>query len=114
MEGNNFIVKDPQIRRGVIAGIIASVIVLIFVKPLIRLFWAALLNVGLNFIQTYVDSIYRHAALGQRNDVDLIILFVIFAILLGLFTAVTHIAIRHVFPAQKMATHNKKRKVVQL
>ena len=114
MEENNSIIKDPQIRRGVIASIIASLIVLIFVQPLLRIIWAALLKVGLEFVQAYVDSIYRNAALGQRNDVDVIILFFIFAILLGLISGITLVAIRHVFPAKKKVLHNKKRKVFQL
>ena len=114
MEDNTSFIKDPQIRRGVIASIIAALIVLIFVQPLLRIIWSALLKVGLSFFQSYVDSIYLNAALGQRNDVGVILLFLILSLIFGVTSGASLVATIRVFPARSKTKRSKKRKVFLL
>ena len=109
MEDNTSFIKDPQIRRGILASIIASLIVIIFVQPLLRIIWSVLLKVGLSFFQSYVDSIYLNAARAQRNEVGVIILFLILTLIFSLFSGVALFATRSVFPAPRKTIQSKKR-----
>lgn len=79
--------KDKEIRKGIISSIIASVIFLILFQPLIQLFWDVLTKVSKNTYSGYLDRVYKNAALGQRNWIDFITLFMIlYAFILYLIT----------------------------
>lgn len=77
------ITKDAQIRKGIIASVIASVIVIILIQPLLRLAWSFLSGLGAQFIQNYIDSIYRSAALGHRNYLDVLMMGLLFSFVSG-------------------------------
>lgn len=62
--------KDKVIRKGVLSGIIASLIVIFFLTPLIELIWNLIKDSSQFFYKNIVDSIYTNAALGKRNWVD--------------------------------------------
>jgi len=62
--------KDKSIRKGIIASIIASVIFMIILEPLMKLFWT-FLNTTTNHLYTsYLNSIFTNAAIGHRNHID--------------------------------------------
>jgi len=83
------ITKDPQIRKGIIASVIATVIVIVLIQPILKLAWSALLSFGAQFVQNYVDTIYKSAALGHRNYIDVLLLMGIFSFLSGSILAMT-------------------------
>src|SRR5712691_5732960 len=62
---------DPAIKRGIIAGVITSLITLIFLQPLLNLLWAATSAVASSFSKSLVDSVYQRAAEGQTHWIDL-------------------------------------------
>jgi len=77
------VTKDPQIRRGIIASVIASVIILVFIQPVLRLAWSAILAFGTRIFQGYIDSIYANAALGHKSYIDFILLILILSLFSG-------------------------------
>ncbi|BBO86129.1 hypothetical protein DSCO28_66950 [Desulfosarcina ovata subsp. sediminis] len=85
------IFKDSQIRKGIIASVIASLLVVIFIQPVIRLVWSGILTFGTHVFQGFIDSIYANAARGHRNYVDVIILMLISSILSGFFCGGTFV-----------------------
>ena len=66
--------KNRGLRVTIVAGVITSVIVILFVEPLLKLAWAGILLLGPRFYQGYVDSIYKDAALGHRNFAAVVLL----------------------------------------
>ena len=86
---------DPTLRKSIIASIIASVLVIIFVKPIMNLIWGFMSWIGVNVYEGYIDTIYSNAALGQRDWVSVTIFSFIVALLLGVITgAVTMVVLR--------------------
>ena len=59
---------DTNIRKAVLASVIASVIVIILIQPALNLAWRFILSSG----RALTDGIYANAALGHRNWVDYI------------------------------------------
>ncbi|MCA0328056.1 MAG: hypothetical protein LCH89_21010 [Proteobacteria bacterium] len=58
-----------ELKIGIIGGVISSVLVIIFIQPLLGLVWSAALAFGESVQAGYVDRIYRNAAVGERNMV---------------------------------------------
>lgn len=74
--------KDKSIRTGVISSIIASAIFLAFFQPILQFVWRILTVISYKTYAGYTDSIYRNAALGQRNWLDLIMLTWLYSIII--------------------------------
>jgi hypothetical protein len=64
--------KDKSIRKGIIASVIASVIFMIILEPLMKLFWTFLNNTTNHLYTSYLNSIFTNAAIGHRNHIDFI------------------------------------------
>jgi hypothetical protein len=80
--------NNKAFKLAIISGIISSVIVTIFIHPILSLLWNAFIAVAGSIHQGYVDRIYRNAALSDRNLIGLVtILFLLMAILLMLSLA---------------------------
>ncbi|MET3516720.1 MAG: hypothetical protein ACLGJD_00315 [Gammaproteobacteria bacterium] len=58
-----------ELKIGIIGGVISSVLVIIFIQPLLGFIWSAVLAFGESVQAGYVDGIYRNAAVGERNMV---------------------------------------------
>lgn len=78
------ITKDPNIRKGVIPSVIASLIVIFCIQPILRFVWSAMLTLGTSFLQRYIDSIYASAALGHRNYIDVMLLMAMLSLFSGI------------------------------
>src|SRR5947208_3578203 len=70
---------DPTVKRGIIAGVIAWFITLIFLQPLVNLSWAGTQAIASSFSRSFLDAVYQRAAQGDTHQIDLQFL--------GLFTA---------------------------
>ncbi len=81
--------KDESIRKGVIASVIASLVVIIFITPFLNLIWGALTNGGLWIQKVYVNSIFESAALGDRNWLDVVFYLYFFSALVGVMVIST-------------------------
>ena len=66
--------SDSSIRKGVLASVIASLVILLFVQPILTGLGRLLLWTTNSLWQRLSDQLYISAALGHRNDVDVIIL----------------------------------------
>ncbi len=53
---------DKGLKVGIISGVISSLLVLIFIQPILSIMWKAIVAVGGFVHQGYVDRIYRNAA----------------------------------------------------
>ena len=94
--------EDPEIRKGVLASIIASILVLIFIQPVLRLVWALVLGLGGKFLDKYIDSIYRSSAFGHRNHVDVMLLLFLFAASSGLFMGFTSVITHRIIDSRSV------------
>jgi hypothetical protein len=65
-------VDNKALRLGIISGIISSLIVVIFIHPILSLLWNVFITVAGSIHQGYVDRIYRNAALSERNLFSLV------------------------------------------
>lgn len=76
--------KLPLSKPSVVSGVVAGIIVLIFIEPVLNLTWPLILWLGELLYEGIIDAIYRSAALGQRNHLSLFILTIIFSIFAGI------------------------------
>jgi hypothetical protein len=58
---------NRAMKIGIISGIVSSLIMIIFIQPILSFIWNAIVGVGGTIQQGYVDRIYRNAALADRN-----------------------------------------------
>jgi hypothetical protein len=58
---------NKSLKIGIISSIISSIIVIIFINPILSFVWNAIVVLGGTVHQGYVDRIYRNAALTDRN-----------------------------------------------
>lgn len=95
-----------ELKIGIIGGVGSSILVIIFIQPILSLVWSAVLSVGEAVQAGYVDRIYRNAALGERNLVGHLSLLTLTMLLvfipvafLSAEMARRHESIRRVTPA---------------
>jgi hypothetical protein len=70
---------DPSVAKAIRTSVISSIIVLVFIKPILNLTWQLILLSG----ERLSDGIYRNAALGQRNYIDVVLLTFVLAAIFG-------------------------------
>lgn len=58
---------DKQLKVGIVGGLISSLLVLIFIQPILNFLWRLILNAGGILHQGYVDRIYKDAARAGGN-----------------------------------------------
>jgi hypothetical protein len=80
---------DRQLKLGIVGGLISSLLVLIFIQPILTFLWHVILNVGGTLHQGYVDTVYRNAAIAGSNPYGDHTLFVLLVVLgnVGFFWA---------------------------
>ncbi len=66
------------LRERVTGGLIVWLLVTIFIQPILRFTWKAIVVVGGLVHQGYVDKIYRSAARGAFNDFGLLMVMALF------------------------------------
>lgn len=72
------------IKKEFLVGVIAAIIVIIFVEPIIRWLWGLIIQFSAVTYDGYIDFIYRNAAFGKRNYVDVLLFMSFVSVLLGL------------------------------
>ena len=81
--------RRAEWRVGVLSGVIASVLVLIFVEPRLELTWRVS-SVALSGIATdTIDGVYRSAALGHRNHAVVRVVVFLAGLSVGALTSLT-------------------------
>ncbi len=86
-----------ELKIGIIGGVISSVLVIIFIQPILSFVWSAVISFGESVQADYVDRIYRNAAVGERNLIGHLSLLALLMLLSYLPTAffVREISRRH-------------------
>jgi len=73
-------------RKSILASVIASLFVIIFIQPLLKLMWS--FSTGYLF-ERFTNSIYMNASLGHRNYIDVMFLVMGYGVLCGLLSMST-------------------------
>lgn len=73
---------DKTIKKSIVASLIAAIVFFIFLEPTMKLLWNFLNKTSLSIYSKYIDSIYQSAALGHRNDLEILIIIIILYIFL--------------------------------
>jgi hypothetical protein len=58
---------NNAMKIGIVSGIISSLIVILFIQPIMSFTWDTVVGMSGAIQQEYVDRIYRNAALADRN-----------------------------------------------
>jgi hypothetical protein len=66
--------NDPDIRKGLLVSIVTSVLVLIFIDPLLKMATNLIMSLGSGLAVSWTNGIYLSAALGLREKFSFIIL----------------------------------------
>lgn len=76
-------VTDPTMRKAIVASVVASIIVIVFIQPILGTVWRLIL-----FSSRYLtDQIYSGASLGERNYLDFIVFSYLIVAIMGLVSA---------------------------
>ncbi len=78
--------EDRIIRVGFITSVVATLFVIVFLRPLLNLAWSAVQHFGPVLMKGFSDSIYKSAALGQRNHVIVAVVGIVSGVFLGVIT----------------------------
>jgi len=79
---------DEQLRKNFLASIIASIVVIFFIQPILKLIWSCTIFVSNHLYEGYTKAIYRSAALGDRNDVIVGLMIFFTAIMFGIISGI--------------------------
>lgn len=81
--------NDIELRKNLIVSLITSILVLIFIEPLLK--WAAnaIMWLGTNISASFTKSVYTSAALGFREKYSFIALIFILSALSGIVAGIT-------------------------
>lgn len=71
-----------ELKIGIVGGLVSSILVIIFIQPILNIVWSAVLSFGESVHAGYVDGIYGNAALGERNLVGHLSLLALVQLLL--------------------------------
>jgi hypothetical protein len=61
--------ETKRLKIGIISGIISSVLVIIFINPILSFVWKVTVAVAGSIHQGYVDRIYRNAGFVDNNEI---------------------------------------------
>lgn len=75
-------IKDKETKRSILISLIASTIFLVFIQPIMQIVWGLLIKISFSTFDTIMNSMYKNAALGQRNWIDFLLLT--FLVVIGL------------------------------
>jgi hypothetical protein len=78
----NTMLSDPVFRRTIIGGVVASLVVLVVIQPTLNLVVPTLLDVVAGTFVGFENQVYKNAALGQRNYVDVMTIVTVFTVLI--------------------------------
>jgi|GEM_PF-1553057 len=70
-------IQDRSVRTGIITGIISSLIVIVFLNPILTIGWNIINSIADNTVTKLSDTLYQNAAIGKRNWLDVIIISII-------------------------------------
>jgi hypothetical protein len=82
------IMKEASIKKEIYISVIASVLVMIFIEPILKFFWNWIILTSTGMFKGLLDSFYRGAALGHRNQIDVQFFFFITAAVLGIMVSI--------------------------
>jgi len=82
--------KESPIRKEILIAIFIGFLTYALFDPLTKLLWNWILVISTGTFQGYVNSIYKSAALGHRNYIDVLLIWIAYAAGIGaiLLTAV--------------------------
>jgi len=64
---------DKEAKKSIIISVIASALFLIFIQPIMLIIWEIVKPISFSAFDSIINSIYKNAALGQRNWLDFLI-----------------------------------------
>ncbi len=73
-----------DIKRNIIVSVSSTILVLVFIKPILNLGWKFLSWCSTNFYQNFLNGVYKNAALGQRDWVSVILLSIVVSAVMGI------------------------------
>ncbi len=111
------IFENQDKRQSIYASIIASILVIIFIEPIIKFLWNIILKYSGTIYSGYLDSIYENAALGYKNYLEFIFfIFVSIGSLIFFITILSpfrHVFIKSVVDSDKLSKIKKLRTPTQ-
>lgn len=66
-ENRDDVVSKSAFRMGILASIVASIIFISLIQPVMTYSWELISSTGNQYLNTFVDKLYKNAALGQRD-----------------------------------------------
>jgi hypothetical protein len=82
---------DPSVKKGIFAGIVASLLVILLIQPILILVGKIIIWLGNNLYEGISNQIYYDASLGLREKYSFLILTFIFAFIIFIFYLVIRI-----------------------
>lgn len=86
-----------ELKIGIIGGVVSSILVIIFIQPLLNYVWTAVLSFGEHIQASYVDKIFRSAAIGDRGRVSQLTFLMVILVVISVpsFLFLSQVAYRY-------------------
>jgi hypothetical protein len=81
--------RDPDIRKSLAVSVVTSVLVLIFIDPVLKLVASWLMWLGANLSESWTNGIYKSASLGLREKFSFLVLGLLASVLAGVISGFT-------------------------
>ena len=81
--------RDPDFRKNLLVSIITSVLVLIFIEPILKWSGNAIMWLGANTYDGITNSFYKSAALGFREKFSFVTFGLMLSTLAGIFSGIS-------------------------
>lgn len=65
--------KNIEIKKEIYVSVIVTILTIIFIDPILKFVWGGMIWFGTTSYQGFLNSMYKGAALGHRNYVDVFI-----------------------------------------
>jgi len=103
--------SDYPMKKSIMASIIASICVVIFIKPILNVIWLILVFISNSVYMNLINQLYKNASLGHRNLVSVTVFLIAGSIIIGI-TLIPYIlpAIRKYLPSRSIEKKKKAKK----
>ena len=75
--------QNNNVRQAVVSGVLASIVVIIFIEPILTWLWAVISDSTLKWWVSLIDSAYSNASLGNRSISSVFVLALFVGLLIN-------------------------------
>ena len=103
VNGWNIMLKNIEIKKEIYVSVIVTILTIVFIDPILKFIWGGMIWFGTTSYQGFLNSMYKNAALGHRNYIDVIIFWFLCSTFIGIAMGVISWQVnKNLIPVEKI------------